>query len=197
MPIHKKKLSRRQTSSSSSNSRRSESHFHATLKLRIATNLINSSSLPFFTQLLFLFVIRNVFQSIDFFVVVALFPFFNVLSIFCVEMSALDSLTLHLSLRFSQSGFVFTAIFEPFTLGGFVSGEMLLLDSDISRFKPIFQGEHRNFPRTVHSLHTHSTSFDQLIDFSPQPQAQRFMHFHRCRRFSFLSVFVYTTISAR
>lgn len=118
--------------------------------------------LPFFKQLLFLLFIRNVFQSMDFLVVVALFPFFNVLSIFGVEMSALISFTLrHFSFRFSVV--VFTAIFELFTLNGLISGWTLLFDRESNRFKPIF----RHFSRTTDKpLHSHSTSFDQLIGFA-------------------------------
>lgn len=120
--------------------------------------------LPFFKQPLFLLFIRNVFHSMDFLVVVALFPFFNVLSIFGVEMSAPLSFTLrHFSFRFSVV-VVFTAIFELFTsVVGLISGWTLLLDSESNRFKPIF----RHFSRTTDKpLHSHSTSFDQLIGFA-------------------------------
>lgn len=122
------------------------------------SNTINFHCLPFFTTLLFLFVIRNVFQSIDFLVVVAIFPFFKVLSIFCVERSALVSLILHFSFRFSRSVFVFTAIFEPFELTVLISGRTLVLDSDSNRFRPIFQGSMFFF-----SSNRNSTSFTQHV----------------------------------
>lgn len=129
---------------------------------RKASSPINFHYLPFFTTLLFLFVIRNVFQSIDFFVVVAIFPFFKVLSIFCVEMSAVVSLILHFSFRFSRSVFVFTAIFELFMFSFLNSGRTLVLDSESSRFRPIFQGLQCFFPsqQKFHFVHTarHSTN---------------------------------------
>lgn len=113
------------------------------LNLIQLTNLFN---LPFLITFLFLLVIRSVFQSMDFLVVVETFPFFEDLSIFCDEMSELDSLTLHFSFRFSHSVFVFTAIFELFRLATLLSGRTLLLDSEIKRFKPILQGW-KVFPR--------------------------------------------------
>lgn len=84
--------------------------------------------------LLFLLVILSV-QSNDFFVVVALFPFFNVLSIFCV--STLDSSFLFFS-------FDSTIDFEEFlldlALDLLISGKTLLFDNERNLLSPIFNG---------------------------------------------------------
>lgn len=142
--------------------------------------------------LLFLFVIRNVFHNMDFLVVVALFPFFNVLSILCEEMSALDSLTLHFSFRFSQSGFVFTAIFELFVLVDLSSGKTLFLDNEINRLRPIFQGW-AIFPRNRIPLHSQSTSFEQLIGFKHKISSCIFISL----RWSFFDSTVSFTVSGK
>lgn len=137
--------------------------------------------LPFFTTLLLLPVIRSVFQSIDFLVVAIIFPFFKVLSIFCVEMSALVSLILHFSFRFSRSVLVFTAIFDPFGFTALISVKTFDLDSESNRFRPISQGsQYFFFPHN-----RNSTSFTEHVirptnrQIYPQHKTKNFfMHFH-------------------
>lgn len=125
-------------------------------------------SLPFFELLLLLLVILNVLHIIDFFVLVKLFTFVTFLSIFFNSFS-LVSWILFFSFNFSRSQPVFGVILEPFWLTGFNSGRTLFLDSDSSRFKPIFE---RNLS-TIHTFnikkfqkktmpHTHSTTHNKL-----------------------------------
>lgn len=119
--------------------------------------------------LLFLLVILNV-QSNDFFVVVELFPFFNVLSIFCV--STIDSSFLFFSFG---SNLDFEEFLLDFALDLLISGKTLLFDNERNLLRPIFNGNKKEilFQRcrqssfTLHVTRPTKSNNSTEIFFSP------------------------------